>query len=104
MMRRGYSQHQAEGLLTLGELRERLAEIEEETEQITGQLQATEKAAGGQREKQAARGLIKQLIAQGQFSLLKGPEKQRNEYKRIGTKFTVDQGGVRTSQLKTTQA
>lgn len=104
MMRLGYSQHQAEGLLTLGELRERLAEIEEETEQITGQLQATEKAAGEQREKQAARGLIKQLIAQGQSSLLKGPERQRNEYKRIGTKFTVDQRGVRTSQLKTTQA
>jgi hypothetical protein len=103
-MRRGYSQQQAEGLLTLGKLRERLAEIEEETEQITGQLQATEKAAGGQREKQAARGLIKQLISQGESSLLKGPEKQRNAYKRIGTKFTVDQGGVLTLHLKTTQA
>ncbi len=62
-MRRGYSQQQAEGLLTLGELRERLAEIEEETAQITSQLRAIEKAAGEQREKQAARGLIKQLIA-----------------------------------------
>ncbi|HVF02489.1 MAG TPA: hypothetical protein VNA27_14295 [Rubrobacteraceae bacterium] len=91
-------------MLTLGELRERLAEIEEETEQITGQLQATDKATEEQREKQAARGLIKQLIARGQFWLLKGPEKQRNEYKRIGTKFTVDQGGVLTPQLKTTQA
>ena len=63
VMRRGYSQQQAEGLLTLGELRERLAEIEEETAQITSQLRAIEKAAGEQREKQAAGGLIKQLIA-----------------------------------------
>ncbi len=104
VMRRGYSQQQGEGSLTLGELRERLAEIEEKTEQITGQLRATEKAAGEQREKQTARGLIKQIIAQGQSSLLKWPEKQRNEYKRIGTKFTVDHGGVLTSQLETTQA
>ena len=98
-MRRGFQDQQAEGLMTPAELRERLAELDEEREGIVAELRATEQAAGAQRETQAARTLIEHLINQGQSYLLKGSEARRREYRRVGARFEVDAEGILTLRL-----
>jgi site-specific DNA recombinase len=97
--RRGFQEQQAEGLMTIPELRERLAELDEEREGIADELRIVEDAAEEQRDSLAARELIKALAERGQHYLAKPGERRRKEYRQLGARFEVDAAGTLTLRL-----
>lgn len=108
-MRRGFQEQQAEGLMSIAELRERLEEIEEERDQVITDLRATEEATTLTRQIQAAR---ESLLAADWFevpeatqpwewlSLTAKPEEIRRAYRRFGARFEVSAKGELTLRLK----
>ncbi len=91
--RRGFQEQQAEGLMTIAELRDRLAEIEEERQGIDAELRAAEDAAGARRRQQDGRAIMRALIQQGQGYLLKPGGEKRREFRMFGVRFEVGAEG-----------
>jgi hypothetical protein len=92
--RKGYLRQNARGVLSDTELDAMLAELDEGREQITAELRAAEDAAGKQRERKAARGLVKALADQGQYYLLRSGEQWRRDCRQLGAHFEVDAKGT----------
>ena len=102
-MRRKFQEQQAEGLMTLLELKERLAELDEEKAAISGELRAAEDAAETAQRMEAARySLIHaewyedpDTIQPGQvLSYASSSENIRKAYNRFGARFEVDAEGT----------
>ena len=85
--------------MTIPELRERLAELDEEREGIADELRIVEDAAEEQRDSLAARELIKALAERGQHYLAKPGERLHKEYRQLGARFEVDASGTLTLRL-----
>lgn len=98
-IRRGFQDQQAEGLMTLAELRERLAELDEEKEGINAELLATEQAVGDEGDFRAMRHMLEEIVRSGQSYMLKTREQLRKDYLRVGARFEVDQDGTLTLRL-----
>jgi hypothetical protein len=92
--RKGYLRQNARSVLSDTELDAMLAELDEGREQITAEHRAAEDAAGKQRERKAARGLVKALADQGQYYLLRSGEQWRRDCRRLGTHFEIDAQGM----------
>ncbi|CAA9487393.1 MAG: hypothetical protein AVDCRST_MAG25-3170 [uncultured Rubrobacteraceae bacterium] len=104
-MRRNFQGQQAEGLMTLPELKERLVEIDEEQAAISGELRAAEDATEAAQRIEAARYSLvhaewyedPDAIQPGEvLTHATSPENIRKAYKRFGARFTVDAEGTLT--------
>jgi hypothetical protein len=112
-MRHKFQRQEAEGLMTLDELRERLAEIEEEKTHLTADLRAVEDEAAASRRIEAARESISSYspvhaewyedpdaVMPGEvLTHAVGPEDRRRAYRRYGARFEVDGEGELTLRL-----
>jgi hypothetical protein len=92
--RKGYLRQNARGVLSDTKLDAMLVELDEGREQITAELRAAEDATSKQRERKAARGLVKALADQGQYYLLRSGEQWRRDCRQLGTRFEVDAQGT----------
>jgi hypothetical protein len=112
-MRHKFQRQEAEGLMTLDELRERLAEIEEEKVRLTAELRAVEDESAASRRIEAARESISSYspvhaewyedpdaVMPGEvLTHAAGPEDRRRAYRRYGARFEVDGEGELTLRL-----
>ena len=112
-MRDKFQRQEAEELMTLDELRERLAEIDEEKGRLTAQLRAVEDEAAAKRRIQAAREAISSyspvhaewyedpeaIMPSEVLTHAAGPEARRRAYRRYGARFEVDDEGELTLKL-----
>jgi len=112
-MRDKFQRQEAEDLMTFDELRERLAEIEEEKVRLTAELRAVEDEAAASRRIEAARESISsyspvhaewyedpEAVMPGEMlTHAAGPEDKRRAYRRYGARFEVDGEGELTLRL-----
>jgi Recombinase/Recombinase zinc beta ribbon domain len=112
-LRDKFQRQEAEDLMTLDELRERLAEIEEEKVRLTAKLRAVEDEAAASRRIEAARESISSYspvhaewyedpdaVMPGEvLTHAAGPEDRRRAYRRYGARFEVDGEGELTLKL-----
>jgi hypothetical protein len=112
-MRDKFQRQEAEDLMTLDELRERLTEIEEEKTHLTAELRAVEDEAAASRRIEAARESISsyspvhaewyedpEAVMPGEvLTHAAGPEDRRRAYRRYGARFEVDGEGELTLKL-----
>lgn len=108
-MRRGFQDQAAENLMTLPELGERLAELDEEKAAISGELGAAEDEAEAARRIAAARdSLLSATWFEEPDSLTPdrwptagaSPEELRKAYRRYGARFELDAAGTLTLRLE----
>ncbi len=116
-MRRGFQDQQAEGLMTLPELRERLAELEEEKAAISAELSAAEDEAASARRIEAARESLARVawydpvhaeweqdvdaVRPNEFlTLAASAEETHRAYRRYGARFEVDRDGTLTLHIE----
>lgn len=92
--RKGYLRQNARGVLSDTKLDAMLAELDEEREQITAELHAAEEVDSKQRERKAARGLVKALADQGQYYLLRSGGEWRRNCRRLGAHSEIDAEGT----------
>jgi DNA invertase Pin-like site-specific DNA recombinase len=112
-MRDKFQRQEAEDLMTLDELRERLAEIEEEKVLLTAELRAVEDEATAVRRIEAARGSISSytpvhaewyedpeaVMPWEVLTHAAGPEDRRRAYRRYGARFEIGGEGDLTLKL-----
>ena len=108
-----FQRQEAEDLMTLDELRERLAEIEEEKARLTAELGVAEDEAAAARRIEAARESLSsysplhaewyedpEAVMPGEvLTHAAGPEDRRSAYRRYGARFEVDGEGDLTLRL-----
>ncbi len=113
-MRRSFQDQAAEGLMTFPELKDRLADLDEEKAAISGELRAAEDEAEAARRIGTARDylLSATLLSPTWFEEPESvgpdrwptwgasPEELRAAYARLGCRFEVDQGGELTLKLE----
>lgn len=108
-MRRNFREQQAKDLMTLAELGERLAELDEEKAAISGELRAAEDATETAQRIEAARySLVHAEVGEGTDAIqldevlthATSPEDIRKAYKRFGARFEVDAEGTLTMGLE----
>lgn len=94
-MRRGFQEQQAEGLMTLPELKERLREIGEERESLRDELRNAEDQAERTEDLKGMRDAIRTLMASaGQwFGPAISPEERRKLYNRFGARIELGEDG-----------
>jgi hypothetical protein len=112
-MRNKFQRQEAEDLMTLDELRERLAEIEGEKSRLTAELRAVEDEAAAARRIEAARKSLfsytpvhaewyedPEAVTPGEvLTHAAGPDDRRRAYRRYGARFEVDDEGELTLKL-----
>jgi hypothetical protein len=107
--RRGFQEQQAEGLMTIANLRERLEELDEEREQIAGELHATEDATSVERQIWVDRESL--LSADwfedpdgpqpwGCLSISASPKEVHRAYRKDGARFELSADGTLALRLK----
>lgn len=109
-MRRTFQEQQAKDLLmTLAELGDRLAELDEEKAAISGELRAAEDATETAQRIEAARySLVHAEVDEGPDAIqldevlthATSPEDIRKAYKRFGARFEVYAEGTLTMELE----
>jgi hypothetical protein len=107
--RRGFPEQQAEGLMTIANLRERLEELHEEREQIAGELHATEDATSVERQIRVDR---ESLLSADWFedpdgpqpwdclSISASPKEVHRAYRKDGARFELSAAGTLALRLK----
>jgi DNA repair exonuclease SbcCD ATPase subunit len=115
-MRERFQRQEAEGLMTLDELRAHLAEIEEEKGRLTVELRTVEDEAAAARRIEAARDSLSGASGYNPvhaewyedpdatqpdevLTLATSPEDIRRTYRRYGARFEVDNEGELTLKL-----
>jgi hypothetical protein len=94
-MRRGFQVQQAAGLMTLDELRQRLAEQDDERRTLQGQLAAANRTAADLAELEREAAIIISLYA-GRLANFQDrpPEERRDVYRRLGIQASISKGGL----------
>lgn len=94
--RAGFQDQQAEGLMTLDELRTRLTDLDGEREKVSAELALARDAAATKEQVDAALAAFFELRQHGEFSMNDRPEERRAAYRRLGARFEVDRDGLLT--------
>jgi len=94
--RAGFQDQQAEGLMTLDELRTRLTDLDDEREKISAELALARDAAATREQIDTALAAFLEFRRTGGFFVNDSPEERRAAYRRLGARFDVDRDGLLT--------
>ncbi len=98
--RAGFQDQQAEGLMTLDELRERLTDLDEERRLVSAELETLRDAATRKEQTDAMLAAFFEWRKEGDFFYNDSPEERRRAYSRLGARFTVDEDGILRLRLE----
>ena len=98
--RRGYQDQQAEGLMTLDELRQRLEELGEQKEALTAELRGLEGDAEERRKRQIGLSFLRAMAKRSGAHAFKSPQLKHKEYRQLGVRFEVERDGKLTMRLE----
>jgi len=94
--RAGFQDQQAEGLMTLDELRTRLTDLDDEREKVSAELALSRDADAARERIDATLAAFFEFRQHGEFSFNDSPEERRAAYRRLGARFEVDRDGLIT--------
>nr|MBA3390652.1 hypothetical protein [Rubrobacter sp.] len=94
--RAGFQDQQAEGLMTLDELRQRLTDLDGERDKVSAELALSRDADAARERIDATLAAFFEFRQHGEFSFNDSPEERRTAYRRLGARFEVDRDGLIT--------
>jgi len=98
--RAGFQEQQAEGLMTLVELRERLTDLDEERSLVSAEMETLRHDATRKEQTNAMLALFFEMREGSMYFGNDPPEERRAAYKKLGARFEVDPDGILTLRFE----